>query len=296
MHRRCRVSLFLLVALFGCSGTSRAAQSASAKSAASATRQHVFVVVEENQSYADVIGSPSMPYLNSLARKYGLATRYYANTHPSIGNYFMLTTGQIITNSDHFSGIVRQNNLVRVLTAAGKTWKSYAEALPSVGYTEDDAYPYRRRHNPFAYFSDVLENPAQQRNLVPFSQFAEDLAADRLPDYSFIIPNLRNDLHDGSQQQADQWLRDNLSPLIASTTFQESGLLLIVFDESRGSDRAHGGGHIPVVVVSARVKPGFRSRAFYQHQSALRLTLETLGIRTLLGAAEAAPAMRQFFR
>ncbi len=93
----------LLAAAFGCGGgsfspspqdspTTVAPPSASALSVP--VFSHVFVVVEENHGYSSVIGSSSMPYLNSLASKYGLATQYYANTHPSIGNYFMMTTGQ----------------------------------------------------------------------------------------------------------------------------------------------------------------------------------------------------------
>ena len=58
---------------------------------------HVFIVMEENHSYSDVIGNPQMPYLNSLAKTYSVAQGYFANTHPSIGNYFMLTTG-----TDHY--------------------------------------------------------------------------------------------------------------------------------------------------------------------------------------------------
>src|SRR5439155_1470362 len=88
------------------------------------------------------IGSSSMPYLNSLAQQYGLATQYYANTHPSIGNYFELATGQIITNNDSYSTIVTVDNIVRRLLAAGKTWKSYAEDLPSVGYTGGKSSAY----------------------------------------------------------------------------------------------------------------------------------------------------------
>jgi phosphatidylinositol-3-phosphatase len=61
-------------------------------------------VLEENHSYASVIGNSAMPYVNGLASQYGLATQYYANTHPSIGNYFMLTTGQVVTNDDNFGG------------------------------------------------------------------------------------------------------------------------------------------------------------------------------------------------
>jgi phosphatidylinositol-3-phosphatase len=89
---------------------------------------HVVLVVEENSSYSEVIGSSEMPYFNSLATQYGLATRYFANTHPSIGNYFMLTTGQLVTNDDSFTGTVDVDNIVRELLASGKTWKSYAES------------------------------------------------------------------------------------------------------------------------------------------------------------------------
>src|SRR3954449_4202653 len=81
--------------------------------------KHVVMVLEENHSYSSVIGSSSMPYLNSLAKKYALATNYYANTHPSIGNYFMMTTGQIITNNDAYTGTVTSDNIVRRIMTAG---------------------------------------------------------------------------------------------------------------------------------------------------------------------------------
>ena len=55
---------------------------------------HVVWVMEENESASSVIGSGSAwTYLNSLATQYGLAANYYANYHPSINNYFMITTG-----------------------------------------------------------------------------------------------------------------------------------------------------------------------------------------------------------
>src|SRR3954468_9211555 len=75
--------------------------------------KHVVMVVEENHSYSSVIGSASMPYLNSLASKYTSLANYYADTHPSIGNYFMLSTGKIITNNDSYSGTVSYDNIVR---------------------------------------------------------------------------------------------------------------------------------------------------------------------------------------
>src|SRR5205823_7327472 len=84
---------------------------------------HVFIVTEENTDAVDVTSS-SMPYLMGLAQQYGLSTQYYANTHPSIGNYFELATGQVLTNNDGSSTIQTVDNVVRELLAAGKTWKS----------------------------------------------------------------------------------------------------------------------------------------------------------------------------
>src|SRR5579864_577724 len=108
---------------------------------------HVYVVLEENSNYSDIIGNGNMPYLNSLATQYGLATNYYADTHPSIGNYFMLTTGQIIINDDSFTGTVSVDNIFRHLIANGMRWKAYAESLPSVGYTGGNSGNYLERHN-----------------------------------------------------------------------------------------------------------------------------------------------------
>lgn len=257
--------------------------------------QHVFVVVEENHSYESVIGSASMPELNALAQRYGLATQYYANSHPSIPNYFMLTTGQTITHDDGFNGRVDADNIARTLDNAGKSWKSYAESLPRVGYVGGDVYPYSRHHNPFTFFTDVLDSHQLQQNLVPFSQFAGDLAANRVPRFSFIVPNLLNDAHDGSLRQADDWLQRNISPILSSAAFQNNGLLVIVFDESFSSDRRNGGGRVAMVVCSPNGKAGYRSTTFYQHQSTLKLVLQALGVNHFPGASNGAPGMSEFF-
>jgi phosphatidylinositol-3-phosphatase len=255
---------------------------------------HVFILVEENANYSDVIGDSAMPYLNSLAGRYGLATQYYANAHPSIGNYFMITVGDTITNDDGYSGIVSDDNVVRRLVAAGKTWKSYAEDLPSVGYTGAGRGKYARKHNVFALLSDVAQDAAQQQNLVPFSQLPTDLATNALPDYAFIVPNLCNDAHDCPLRTADTWLKSTIDPLVRSATFQRDGLLIIVFDESRG-DGTHGGGRIACVIVSPKAKRGYQSRTLYQHQSLLRLSLKALGVKAFPNAAASAPDMDEFF-
>jgi acid phosphatase len=255
---------------------------------------HVIVVVEENSDYSSVIGNSSMPYLNGLAQQYALATKYYAVTHPSIGNYFMMTVGKIITNNDSYSTVVSDDNIIRRLIAAGKTWKSYAEDLPSAGYTGGDVGDYARKHNVIALLSDVVNDATQRDNLVPFSQFATDLASGNLPDYSFVVPNLCNDAHSCSLATADQWLQTNIAPLVNNAVFQRDGLLVITFDEA-GSDDTNGGGHVPCVIVSPKAKRGYQGTGVYEHQSLLRLTAEALGVRPP-NAAATAPDMGEFFQ
>ena len=275
-------------------GSNPAETTASSAKGGSARFGHVVIVVEENTDYSSVIGSSAMPYLNGLASRYGYAKEYYGNTHPSIGNYFMLTTGQIITNDDSYATPVTADNVVRRLIAAGKTWKDYAEDLPSVGYLGyGKTGNYASKHNPIIYFSDVRDDPNQAKNVVPFTQFATDLAGGNLPNFSFVVPNLCNDGHDCGLSTVDNWLESQIAPLLSHPTFKRDGLLIITFDES-ASDTASGGGRIAWVVVSPKAKTGYTSTTFYQHQSTLRLMLEALGITSFPGASSSAPDMSEF--
>jgi acid phosphatase len=296
--------------------------------------EHVFVIVEENQSYDEVIGNTKdMPYFNSLAAKYGLATNYYANAHPSINNYFYLTVGHSGTRrpwggdlADKFPGEVAGDNIASILTANGKTWRSYAESIPRAGYLEGDHFPYVKRHNPFAYFETVRKFDAasvqssQASNIVPFESFAHDLQQETLPDYSFIVPNLLNDGHNDAVtgknagcgdhralQQVDTWLKDNIDPLIQSPTFKHGGLLVIVFDEGcelgpkadwtydPKKPKERGGGHIPALIISSRTPAGTKVDEIYHHESVLRLSLRALGVEKLPGNAKSASDMSGFF-
>jgi phosphatidylinositol-3-phosphatase len=263
--------------------------------------KHVFIVLEENQNYSKVIGNMrEMPYLNSLANKYACAKNYYANTHPSIGNYFMLTAGKIISNYSGFSDTVNDDNIVRHLLAAGKTWKEYSEDLPFVGYTGGSRGSYCQRHNPLSYYSDVRENRVQSKNLVPFSQLAVDITSHNLPDYAFIVPNNINDAHSGDNRlaKADYWLKQNIDPLLQSPDFNTlgGGLLIITFDEASNSDRSYGGGHIAWVIVGPDVKKGYTSNTFYQHENTLRFMSEMLGLSNFPGKAASAASMKEFIQ
>ena len=293
------LALVALVVLAGCGGSAAPAPTSSGNNAgnggSSQSVQHVVIVVEENHSYGSVIGNSAMPYLNGLASKYALATNYFADTHPSLPNYFVLTTGSLVTFDDSYSGTYSGANLASIVSSAGKTWKVYAESLPSAGYTGEDQYPYIKHHNPFAYFASVVNNSSQAANIVPFTQFSSDLAAGALPSVSFVIPNLLNDAHDGSLAQADSWLQSNIAPLVNSPVFANT-VLMIVFDEGDLIDIEHIGGHVAMVIAGGPVKTGYQSTTFYQHQSTLRFTLDALGIGHAPQAAANATPMSEFLK
>jgi len=306
--RRLRMirTLFVLLVLgtltsvqLGCGGGGGGGDSATIVpppvAASQPTFREVILVVEENHSYSEVIGSSSMPYFNSLASQYGLATQYFANAHPSLPNYLVLTTGLTETFDDNFIGTISDDNVVQELVKAGKTWKAYAESLPSAGYVGADTGLYVQHHNPFTYLSDVQNDSSQAANIVPFAQFATDLANNALPQYSFVVPNIMDDAHTGTLPQADSWLQSNIAPLIASPAFQSSGLLIMTFDEGDQTDMAHGGGQVATLIISSNAKKAFQSTSLYQHQSVLRLILAGSGVNNFPGMAATAPDMTEFF-
>ena len=247
-----------------------------------------------------------MPFLNSLASQHALATNYFADTHPSVGNYFMLTTGIVETNDDAFTGTVADDNVVRAFASAGRTWKGYMESLPSVGYTGPDVYPYFKHHDPFAYLTDVLNSSAEAANIVPFTQLAADVSAAAVPNFGFIVPNAEDDAHDcpdGTTNctdaeklaAADTWLKTNIDPLITNPALANS-VFIITFDEGEATDTAGGGGHVATVIVGAHVKAAFQGATVFQHESTLRLVLDLLRVSDHPGKSATAAEMTEFFQ
>ena len=258
--------------------------------------KHIVLVVEENHSFDAVITKGGMPYLKSLAEKYTLLTNYYGNHHPSIGNYFTMTTGQTISTNDGYKGSVPYENLISQIVAANKTWKAYGDSLPEQGYIGGNQGPYAKKHFPVAYFDNVRNDEMQRKNLVPAEQFATDLqSANGLPDFSMLIPNLDHDAHDGSLKEADDWLKQYIAPLLENPEFQKDGILIITFDESFKGDPDHGGGHISTVVIGPLTKEHFTDSTFYQHES-LFVTLEELLGLPRLKLVESVPAFDNAFK
>jgi phosphatidylinositol-3-phosphatase len=280
---------------------------------------HVFLVLEENHNFADAFNSNAMPYLTSLAKNYAYAESYYSDTHPSIGNYFMLTTGQMLTNDDAYSSTVTVDNLVRHLNAAGLPWREYSESIPSLGYTGgDDSYgDYAEHHNPLSYLSDVRNASAatRQNELVSIGssntgivgQLHADIVNHTLPAFGLIVPNKDDDAHDCPESgscsapytplhTADLWLYKYVDQLFQCPDFNGttgSGVLIVVFDESE-NDNSYGGGRVLWVAAGPKVKRGYRSTNVYQHGSTLRFVMESLCLSNFPGAAASAASMQEF--
>jgi len=300
---------FFLIAAISC-GTGMQPTSSSfgaedVKSAASTAipaSQHMVLVMEENRSYSTVVGDTSAwPNLNKLIGKGALATHYYANTHPSIGNYFMLTTGKILTNNDASTVVWNVDNIARRMIAAKVSFRIYAEGVPR-GYLGGNTGAYVLRHNPFARLSDIADSSSEAKaHLWPFTQFATDVANGSLQQFSFIVPDIYHDAHNGTSEEADSWLQTNVvDRLSVRPAFRSggTGVLIVDFDEAADSDTTHGGGHIAVVLWGPNVKPGYRqqSSTVYQHPSMLRTMMVALRLSSPPAAAASAPEMSEFFK
>lgn len=253
-------ALAALLALSGCSPggpaepatvqSSLTAQSAAAPASTAALPrpQHVVVVVEENHPYQDIIGSTAAPYLNSLADQGASFTESYAVAHPSEPNYLALFSGSTQGLTDDscphtFSGPTLGSELL----AAGHTFAGYAESMPTTGYTGCASGDYARKHNPWVDFPDIPT--ADNRAWTAFPTTPAGYAA--LPTLSFVIPNLQDDMHNGTVRQGDDWLRTHLSDYAAWAKTHHS-LLMVTWDE----DDNGASNHIPTLVVGANVHPG----------------------------------------
>lgn len=257
-------------------GTTGVPTSSAAAPPAVPRPDHVVVVVEENHSYADIIGSPDAPYLNSLASQGALFTQSFAVAHPSEPNYLALFSGSTQGLGDDscphtFTGA----NLGAQLLSAGLGFAGYSEGLPATGSTVCSAGQYARKHNPWVNFPAV---PASAN--LPFGAFPADYAT--LPTVSFVMPNLTDDMHDGTIAQGDGWLRANLDGYARWARTHHS-LLVVTWDEDDYSQA----NQVPTIIVGAQVKPG-RYAERVTHYSVLRLLEAAYGLPPIGAAASAA--------
>jgi len=246
--------------------------------------EHVIVVVFENKEASSVLGNAAAPTFNSYARRYATLTRYYAVTHPSLPNYIALVSGSTrgIT-SNCTTCTVNAPNLVDTVEAAGKTWKAYAEGLPSRGFLGAASGRYAKKHNPFAYFRSITANASRRARIVPLGELALDLRAGRLPDFAFVVPDLCSSMHDCSVAVGDAWLRRVLTPLLGLP----NSVVFLLFDE--GATSVRGGGHTPALAVGTAVQRGARYRGLTGHYGVLRTIEDAWGLPRLGQSARVRP-------
>lgn len=246
---------------------------------------HVVVVIEENKAYSVIAGNPDAPYINQLAAQGVLLTDYRAVAHPSLPNYLALFSGstqQVEDDGCHyvFSGAT----LYGELHAVHASFVTYAEGLPQSGDTGCGAGQYRKKHNPAAYWQP-LGVPVQATR--PFSAFPADFT--HLPAVAFVIPDLLNDMHDGSIKMGDDWLKQHLSAY-AEWVASHNSLLIVTWDEDDGTED----NHIMTLLTGAHLRPG-KYAGRYDHYSLLRL-LEDLHHARHTGNSAHAAALQGMWR
>ena len=239
---------------------------------------HVVIVVMENHSYGDIIGSRDAGYINQLARQGALLTRSYGVTHPSEPNYLALFSGSTQGVTSDQCPVTRHGpNLAAALIAAGLSFRGYSEGLPRAGSKTCSAGDYARKHVPWADFTNVPASASQ-----PFSQFAATPFA-KLPAVSFVIPGLCHDMHNCPVATGDAWLRANLRSY-ADWALHHDSLLIVTWDEDDGS----ASNHIPTIVVGQRVRPGRYGKPV-DHYNVLRTVEQAFGLAPSGAAASHFP-------
>jgi len=255
---------------------------------ARSTASHVAVVVMENEEGDEVLGSRSAPYVNALARRYGVATSSYAITHPSLPNYLALTSGTTAgVESDCTSCHVGVTSIVDQLEAAGISWKAYLEDVPGRCFEGAGAGGYAKKHNPFIYYDDIARSPARCARLVGFGALASDLRHGRLPTFVWITPNLCDDGHDCSLATADRFLARTLPPVLRQ--LGPHGFLVLTWDEGTSDSGCCGvaaGGRVATIVAGPDVRRGASQSAPVDHYGVLGTIEQALGLAPLAGAAD----------
>ena len=245
------------------------------------TPAHVVIVMEENHSYSDVIGDTAdAPYINSLASQGALLTSSFGVTHPSEPNYMALFSG----NTDGLTADTcpvsesTKANLGSELLAAGDTFKGYSEGLPKTGSTTCTSGNYARKHSPWINFSAIPTSDS-----LPFTSFPSSSNYASLPTLSFVIPNLNDDMHNGTIAEADSWLKTNMSAY-ATWAKANNSLLIVTWDEDDYTEN----NQIPTLFVGQSVKPGTYDETV-NHYNVLATLEQMYGLTEVGSSATATP-------
>lgn len=292
LHRR----RLLLTALLGASQAAGAPQPSTAQPFAAPALQHVFLLVLENHSYAQVIGNPNLKAINALAKSAALARNYTGVTHPSLPNYVALIAGSTMKlRGDNPAQSFGGATLASQLEDRQLTWRAYMQGLPSVGSNAPYAALYGKKHNPFMLNADIANDPKRAGNVVPFERLQADLASNQVANFSMLVPDLCHDLHGDLRclgranvdRLGDAYVKQWSTAIMQSKAWVPGTALIITFDE--GEDERGGGGLVPTIIVTPGGKAGVTSDRAYNHYSLLRTLEDGFGLPPLRGAVKAQP-------
>jgi len=256
---------------------------------------HVYLIVMENEERRSIIGNPAAPYINQLAATYGQATNYTAISHPSEPNYIALAAGSTagVINDGNYD--LADANVFDQIEASGRTWQVAAQNYPGGCYTRatasggaDGPGTYVRKHNPALSFTSISRNPARCARIGDFHGFDPAGAS-----FTWIEPNLCNTMHDCSIRTGDAWLASFLPTILASSAYQQGGLILLTFDE--GGTNIRGGGQVATIVISPLARAGFVSNTAHDHYSLLR-TIQVAWSLPCLAHSCQANTLAEFFK
>lgn len=278
-----RAALALLVAVLAAGGCGDSSEPA----AGTTTASKIVVIVMENKEYGQVIGSPTSPYVNSLARRYASAARFFGIRHPSLPNYLALVGGSTFGVHSNCTRCAQDApNLVDQLEDAGLSWKGYMGDMPRACFKgASSGRFYAKKHNPFMYFRSVVGDPDRCARVVPGDRIVSDARAGRLPSFSFLSPGLCDDSHDCPIGSGDRYLARVVPPILRA--LGPHGFLVLTWDE--GVSNRRGGGRIPTVIAGPDVRRGKVLGSVRNHYSTLRTIEDALAFGPLANAARAKP-------
>ncbi|WP_173668487.1 alkaline phosphatase family protein [Rummeliibacillus stabekisii] len=231
--------------------------------------EHIVIVVEENHSKTQIIGNKKAPYINELANSGALMTNSHGIWHPSQPNYIALFSGNRQgVEDDSCPHTIKTSNLATELINHKMTFTGYSEDLPYTGFKGCQNKAYRLKHNPWVNFTNV--SPKLNK---PFTEFPSDY--NKLPTVSFVIPNQDRDMHDGTIEQGDAWLKSKIDKYVQWAN-KNNSLLIVTWDE----DDFKKDNLIPTIFVGPMVKRG-KYNDYVNHYNILRTIEDMYGLSKL---------------
>ncbi len=242
--------------------------------------EHIVVVIEENRGFSQIMAQKNRDsYIHALAQRGVLLTRSSGTSHPSQPNYLALFSGSTQgVSSNSCPHQFKTDNLASALLDKDISFVSYAESLPAIGDTGCEAGAYRRKHNPIVNWQGTRVPAALNQR---FADFPQDFA--KLPTVAWVIPDQDHDMHDGSFETADAWLKQHIDPYV-EWAFKHNSLLILTWDE----DDYQQQNHIVTLLVGPMVKAG-TSDQVVNHYNVLRTILDFYNVPAIGASQHALP-------